>query len=511
MRFQNQTSFSIELRLKRLKVKDMYNSLLGATDATQEIMLSLREELPESAIIEYLSFKGFREPDSALKTLDLLIEHISTGKTMRERTLLRKAVPAFLELTARSVNKDRVLGMLASFIEKIGHHPSYIDLLLQRPDTREILITIFSSSTYLTRLLLSLENLEGIFEFPDIRTDYPSVRKRLIDALNRSANPLNVIRELKDIEELKSGMLFLKGFIDVYGLLRGLSMLAMNIIRATVHHLRIGKGFAVIGLGGFGASEMNFSSDLDLLFLSSRQMSSAENSLKPAEAVIRYLSEYTPGGFAYKVDMRLRPDGSKGVLVNDIEGYRKYYGKHAQLWEIQSLLRARPIAGDTELIREFYALRRQILIRRCDEATGHAMSDMRQRIIHEVSRESAGYDVKNGPGGIKEIEFLIQYLQMRHMKEQPALAAYNTVAAIMLLMRYGMIDAQTGELLLQAHKFFRTVDTLLRLNEEDVLRINSEIIDIICGFLRLSPVNELFLKVDRMRMEVSGMTKGYYR
>jgi glutamate-ammonia-ligase adenylyltransferase len=510
MHFQDKTAFSAELKLKRLKVRDMYNSLLGSTETAQEVMLTLSEELPLDAILDYLSFKGFRNPDAALKNIEALHDYISTGKTMRERNLLRKTVPAFFEQVVKSVNKDRSLGMLVSFIRKIGNHESYTDLLLRRNDTREILVDTFSASTYLTRSLLSLENLEGIFEYPDIRMDFRSLQGRLKIASGQAGDASNIIREFKVTEELKAGMLFLKGFLDAYGFSRALNMLASAVIRAVVRFLHIKKNFAVIGLGGFGAGELNIGSDLDLMFVGTQKKLSVTRKKYHAEELIRLLSEYTSQGFAYKVDMRLRPEGSKGILVNNMEGLRNYFIKHAHPWEIQSLLRAKPVAGDANLMRAFRHLKRQIILRRGSEITGSGTRDMRMRIIREISKEASGYDLKNGPGGIKEIEFLIQYLQLTHVSAQPDLIVHNPVTAARLLGRYNILDSDTVDLLLHGHRFLRTVDTLLRLNEEDVLKINSELADIIMKFLNLRSKVELIEKIEKTRKKVIGITEIFY-
>jgi glutamate-ammonia-ligase adenylyltransferase len=515
MHFEDKTAFTAELRLRRLKVRDMYNSLLGETDTTQEIMLSLPDELPEDSILDYLSFKGFKNPGFALKNMNALLEQISIGKTIRERTLLRKTISAFLENVVKSPNKDRALSMLVTFIQKTGNHESFIDLLMKRNDTREIIIGTFSTSTYLTRLLLNLENLEGIFEYPDIRIDFKSLQERLITAIDHTGDPLNALREFKAIEELKSGMLFLKGFLDTYGFMHKLSMLADIIIRAISRYLCADKGFAVIGIGGFGARELNIGSDLDLLFVNScdeisrhREIPHREKGI--AEELIRYLSEYTEKGFVYKVDLRLRPDGSRGMLMNDIDGYRNYYLKSAQPWEIQSLIRTRPVAGDMNLLRAFQQLRRQIIILKGGDISGFDIKSMRKRIIREISKESSGYDLKNGPGGIKEMEFLTQYLQLKHAASKPALIIHNTVTAIRRLMKYKMIERDKGEFLLYAYRFLKTVDTLLRLNEKDVLKTNSELIDIITTFLNLKSKDELTKNIEDIRQKVIKVTRRFY-
>jgi glutamate-ammonia-ligase adenylyltransferase len=420
--------------------------------------------------------------------------------------LLRKVVPPFLDEVFKAANKDRALTQLLAFIDKIGGHEAYTELLQQRKDTREAIVQTFSASIYLTRLLLKLENLEGVFEFPDIRMNFRSMQERLI-AMFPYNDPLKVIRDFKAAEELKAGMLFLNGHKDAYGLMDTLSSVADVIMRAVVNLLCADKGFAVIGSGGYGAGELNFGSDLDLMFIHIPGDASLPDSQCPnpgtfAEEFIKILTEYTDSGVAYKVDMRLRPDGSRGVLMNDIAGYSAYYFKSAQPWEIQSLLKARPIAGDRCLISVFNELRKNVIRRRRREIDGAGIKAMRHRIVRELSKERQGYDIKLGPGGIKEIEFIVQFLQLKYADIFPDIILHNTRAALKRLILHKLIDGKTGDVLLQSHRFLRTIDILLRLNGEDVLKTNSEFPDIIIKFLNLKSHDELIEKIESIRRQL---------
>jgi len=365
-------------------------------------------------------------------------------------------------------------------------------------------------STYLTRSLLSLDNLEGIFEYPDIRMDYNFLQERLVTLLSSSYSPLDAIREIKTIEELKSGMLYLDNTFDTHQFSAGLSSLAETIVKALTSQLNMDNKFAVIGLGAFGAGELNIDSDLDLMFIHTNDRTLSVPDKGSLEELIKFLSAYTAHGFAYRVDTRLRPDGSKGTLANDLSGYKRYYLKSAQPWEIQSLLRARPVAGDMDLINAFQQMKKQVILQRCNEIRGSDVEHMRKRIIREVSRETAGYDIKNGPGGIKEIEFLVQYLQLKHVPELPDLIIQNTETAIKHLTKSSILDSDPGDLLSNAYTFLRTVDTLLRLNDENVLKINSEIIDIIIRFLNLASKDALTNKIKDTRQKVFEITKKFY-
>jgi glutamate-ammonia-ligase adenylyltransferase len=444
-----------------------------------------------------------------------LREQISTCKTSRERTLLRNTIPAFLELIIGSVRRDAALGTLVSFIDRVGHHESFIDLLLQRNDTREAIAEIFSTSSYLSRMLLSHGSLEAIFEYPNMHTDLRSSGELLSAALSRTADPLAAIREFKSTEELRCGMPFLKGLLNACAFTHRLSMLADTIIRAIVSFFRAEHDFAVIGLGAYGARELNIGSDLDLLFISSgdgmqRANMPSSSAGGVAHELIRFLSGYTEKGFAYKTDMRLRPDGSAGILANNIEGYKSYYFSAAQPWEVQSLLRARPVAGDMRLLREFMQIRKQVVLQRGQEVQGSVIQAMRRRIIEEVSKESSGYDIKNGPGGIKEIEFLIQYLQMKHAEGRPDLIVHDTNYAFQRLGKYAILDRKTGDFLLQSHGFLKAVDTLLRLNDEVVVRADSELLGVIGRFLQMKSTDLLLKRIDETRQKVYRIAQTRY-
>ncbi|MBE0448327.1 MAG: bifunctional [glutamate--ammonia ligase]-adenylyl-L-tyrosine phosphorylase/[glutamate--ammonia-ligase] adenylyltransferase [Actinobacteria bacterium] len=497
MGFCNEREFISELKLKRLMVRDMYNSLLGEDDIQPEVTVLLEDELTDNEIRDYLSFKGFKDPNLALKNIKALNDQISLGKTIRQRTILRNIIPMFLEQVVKLENRDGVLSTFTTFIEKVGGHESYIDLLSRRPDTMKLIVGTLSKSSYLTRSLLSHENLESLFEYPDIRMDYGSIRERLLGVLQIDLDPMSTVREFRIIEEMRAGMLFLEGILDVEGLSNKLSTLADTIVRTTLRYLGAVEDFAIVALGRSGAGELSIGSDLDLIFISDR-----EKSNRLAEELIKFLSEYTAKGIVYKVDMRLRPDGSKGILVNSIEGYRNYYLKSAHPWEIQALLRARTIAGDRDSLRAFNNLKRQVIIQRGSEVTGPYIEDMRSRIVSKLSKESNGYDIKLGPGGIEEIQFLIQYLQLEHAAKHPDLITHKTVNAVKRLIRHSILDSDTAELLLHAYGFMRTVETLLRFNEEHTLKPNSNLVTIIAEFLDLKSGDELVRQIEETRNKV---------
>jgi glutamate-ammonia-ligase adenylyltransferase len=139
-----------------------------------------------------------------------------------------------------------------------------------------------------------------------------------------------------------------------------------------------------------------------------------EVNTKTAQRLLRMLISYTREGIAYSVDTRLRPEGSKGPLVSSVESFRNYYGKAAAFWEFQALLKARPVAGDKQTALLFMGMASETLAARGPEVKASDIIQMRERIQRELSKETEGYDVKLGPGGIEEIEFVVQYMQLKN-------------------------------------------------------------------------------------------------
>jgi glutamate-ammonia-ligase adenylyltransferase len=506
MGFANSEEFYSELKLKRLKVRDMYNSLLGGPGSKPEASVFLEGELKDREIVDYLSFKGFLDTAQALQSIKAIKDQISLGKTIRERTLLNRTVPMFLEEILKVANKDRSLSLFATLISKIGGFESYMDLFSKHPAIIELVVKVFNESTYLSRAMLSLDNLESIFEYPDVSMDRRSLNKRLNESLKLSADIKmdikNVVREYKSVEELKIGTMFLTNQIDIDVFSSKLSLLADTIVKTVLKELNGLDELAVVGLGRMGAAEMNIGSDLDLIFVSEKTSIKNKKAVEIASEIIKVLSEFTSKGVAYQLDMRLRPDGSKGILVNDIKGYRNYYLKVAHPWEIQALLRARTIAGKPELLRSFNAMRREVIKKRGREVTAEYIKDMRNRILKGIAKESAGYDIKRGPGGLEEIQFMVQYLQLQGAGKYSSLITHRTSCALRQLTKCDKIDKALAGRVLQASRFLRTVEAIVRLNEEKVLKKDSDLTGPIAEFFGYAKPEDLLGEIDKARVDM---------
>ena len=222
-----------------------------------------------------------------------------------------------------------------------------------------------------------------------------------------------------------------------------------------------GLGFVVIALGKLGGEELNYSSDIDLLFLAS---DNARDYLRLGQRLIEALASMTPEGFLYRVDMRLRPWGQDGTLVTSLDHYLAYLKSSALLWEKQALLKARPIAGDLLLGEEALKQIGTVIFGENPEtvrASVYAMKQRTEEILRAKGRDWG--EVKLGEGSIRDVEFVAQFLQLAHGGENPRLRERATLKALPRLAQAGLLTAHESRVLADGYVFLRTVEHYLQL------------------------------------------------
>jgi glutamate-ammonia-ligase adenylyltransferase len=189
------------------------------------------------------------------------------------------------------------------------------------------------------------------------------------------------------------------------------------------------------------------------------------------QRVLHLLTAHTAAGLLYEIDMRLRPSGASGLLVSPVEAFGEYQRKDAWTWEHQALVRARPVGGDPEMADAFARIRRQVLCRDRDPVQlAREVADMRDRIRREQKggrAEEVEFDLKQGRGGLVDIEFLVQYLVLRHAPRHESLLAWtDNVRLIRTLNRAGVLDDDTAALLRTAYLTFRSKMHRLSLQQQ---------------------------------------------
>jgi|Deesub1362B_J571_1020462.scaffolds.fasta_scaffold00302_37 glutamate-ammonia-ligase adenylyltransferase len=498
MKFRDSEEFLTDLRIRRRQIKSMYNSLLGTEeDIYAEAMTILMGELNDEELKGYLSFRGIKDLNSGLRSLKGLQQQLTSFRTEKERALMRRIVPLFWEEALRSVNPDDAVMFVEKFFNTFGSKAVFLSWFHDQPLFIKGIVRIFALSTYLTRLFLSDQTyLSLLIEDPSIRKSLKSIREQLDRFCLQNRELQTLLAEYRGTEEFRLGLFFLMDILSLEDLTRYITNLAEAIIAKAVQQSGAENRLMVIGMGKLGGREMNFGSDIDLLFVVEK-----EDDPRGAEKVMKLLTSYTEKGPPYRVDMRLRPDGSKGTLSKTLEGYKGYYLKRAQPWEVQALIKARPISGLPEQRKSFMKTLWSVFEKRSQEVSYSYIRQMRERIIREVSHEKEGIDIKFGPGGIEEIEFFVQWLQISNLTTNPSLWVQNTEVAIGRLTKAGILPPDTASELLNAYQYLRKLEIILRLNEESVIKEASKT-RIIARFMGHRDEKELLERINSIRQKV---------
>jgi glutamate-ammonia-ligase adenylyltransferase len=235
--------------------------------------------------------------------------------------------------------------------------------------------------------------------------------------------------------------------------------------------------FAVIGYGKLGGKELGYASDLDIIFLHDDEHEQAqENYARLAQRLNNWLTSRTAAGVLFETDLRLRPDGASGLMVSSIEAFRKYQRETAWVWEHQALTRARFCAGDASVGAAFELERRAILRLKRDPAKlREEVLSMRQELLEGHPNRTELFDLKHDPGGMIDIEFIVQYLVLAHANRHSALTANDgNIALLKLAASLGLIPADAAGEVGSAYREFRRLQHALRLNGARFARVPPE-------------------------------------
>ncbi|NOT54010.1 MAG: bifunctional [glutamate--ammonia ligase]-adenylyl-L-tyrosine phosphorylase/[glutamate--ammonia-ligase] adenylyltransferase, partial [Deltaproteobacteria bacterium] len=237
--------------------------------------------------------------------------------------------------------------------------------------------------------------------------------------------------------------------------------------------------FVVFGMGKFGGEELNFSSDIDLIYLYERDdgftTGGSKGTTQPrmfftqlAQRLTRTLSDLIAGGRVFRVDLRLRPDGDNGAMVNSLPNTMLYYESWGQTWERVALLKARPVAGDKALGEQFLHDISPFVFRRyLDFSTIQDIKEMKGRVERALpSGEHNGFNVKLGRGGIREVEFVAQAIQLLHVGKDPQVRMRSTLAGLDRLVERKYLAASDGAALQGAYRFLRHVEHKLQMVQD---------------------------------------------
>ncbi len=413
-----------------------------------------------------------------------------------------RLVPLAIESAAGGGNADATLERLLVFLEGISRRESYLALLEEYPQARAQLTALMRASPWVAQYLTQYPIL--LDELLDARTlntppDWPALAALLHAAVNDAEDDaerqMDVLRHFKHAQTMRLVAQDLAGTLPLETLSDHLSDLACVILAETVRLAWQGvrqrhrpvPAFAVIGYGKLGGKELGYASDLDLVFLYDDDApEAAENYARLAQRISTYLTSVTAAGQLYDTDLRLRPDGASGLLVSTLPGFRDYQMKQAWVWEHQALTRARFTAGDTAIGDAFEAIRRDVLCRPRDlQALRAEIVAMREKMHAAHPNRSGLFDVKHDPGGIVDVEFIVQYLVLGQAHRHAALAGnIGNLALLKLAAQLQLIAPVPADAAHAAYREFRRLQHTLRLQGERYARVPRESVDLHAAAVR---------------------------
>jgi glutamate-ammonia-ligase adenylyltransferase len=513
MGFNDLEPFISELNRHRQVVHAHFQMLLESSDAEEHqneadapMDAIWQDGAGTRSIDEILLQMGYQQPQEVRQLLEYLRNAPETKSlSSRGRQRLDKLVPRFLKEIGLQKNSLETLRRVVDLIKTIERRTSYLALLVENPTALTHLVKLSNASPWIATFLARHPVL--LDELLDPRTLYlPPQKKEMKSGLRQRLAQVPLedleyqIEQLcifKQVNVLRVATADVTGTLPLMRVSDYLSEIAECILGEVVdlawNHLvakhgtpvcrlgnkACGQGFAVIAYGKLGGLELGYGSDLDLVFLhagTQEQTSGGKTAIDSAQffnrlgqRVIHILTSHTRAGKAYEIDTRLRPSGSSGILVSHIDAFGSYQLEEAWTWEHQALIKARPVCGDDVLAGRFETIRRNVLARRRSrEKLTAEVAKMRERMRKELLKSEKGIlDLKQAPGAMVDIEFLVQFLVLLHSHKYSGLLKWtDNVRLIQALIETGAMDEYTAHVLKHAYLIYRAAAHQLSLQEK---------------------------------------------
>ncbi|EJN06407.1 bifunctional [glutamate--ammonia ligase]-adenylyl-L-tyrosine phosphorylase/[glutamate--ammonia-ligase] adenylyltransferase [Herbaspirillum sp. YR522] len=446
------------------------------------------------AIGDALQLVGFpaAEIGEAAKRLVLLwqsprMQSLPEQSRLRLNTVINAALPL---VSALHYDHLAAFTRLLDFLDAIARRAAYLALLTEYPHALKRLVRMIGASgwaaTYLTQHPILLDELlddRNLKAASDWVAFAAHCQRQLDTAPGDTERQMDILRELHHTELFRLLAQDLEGDWSVEKLADELSALADILVDVTIkavwqtiaqRHREVPR-FAVVAYGKLGGKELGYVSDLDLVFLyDDDDQEAPAHYAKLAQRFITWMTSHTPAGTLFDIDVALRPDGASGLLVSSLASFEKYQLNSAWIWEHQALTRARFCAGDAAIGERFEALRERVLRQPRDAARlEEEVLSMRRRMREAHPNRSALFDLKHDEGGMIDIEFMVQYLVLRHAHQYPQLTGdIGNIALLKLAAQLGLIEATMAAEAANAYRIFRRLQHQIRLQGSERAHID---------------------------------------
>lgn len=478
----------------------------------------LRNRLLESwdsglSAVQWADFLRLENFTQAAELAEQLAAFSKSATALRidsvSRQRLRRFMPALLLIVKESERPLRALARTLGIVEKILRRSAYLALLNENQPALARLVSLCERSAYIAEQIARHPVLLDELLDPRIHAAQPCRSEFDTELQQRLASGRNEDSEaqMELLSQFQRANLFhiaVADFNDSLPIMKvsdALTELAETIIdyalRVALRDLtnRHGEptyvldgavhkaGFGIIAYGKLGGLELSYKSDLDLVFLhdscGTKQMTNGDKPLENSMFFVRlvrrlvhFLTTRTRSGALYEIDTRLRPDGQSGLLVTSTDAFERYQEENAWTWEHQALLRARAVAGSPAVAAEFDRIRADTLTRRVRrDALRGDVASMRERMRQELDKsDTARFDLKQGQGGIGDIEFIVQYLVLQHAHEHERVIHYSdNIRQLEDLAATGCIGESVAAELQEIYRTYRLRLHRLTLNDKTPL------------------------------------------
>jgi [glutamine synthetase] adenylyltransferase / [glutamine synthetase]-adenylyl-L-tyrosine phosphorylase len=448
----------------------------------------------DPATLATLSNMGFSQPATVIECVRGWHHgRVRAIRSARARELLTEMQPHLIEALSATANPDQAFSGFDRFLADLPSSVQLFSLLKQHPALLDLVATIMGTAPRLSRVLSHRGRvLDAVMDpgFFGQRSDAASYQlmsdSEFVAASFEQA--LDRARILGSEQAFLIGVRVLTGTINASDAGSAYAQLADQLIEAlagrvasemvSLHGSVSGRGAAVVALGKLGGREMTAASDLDLIVIydsdtdappsnGPKQLAPAQYFARLTQRLIGAFTVPTAEGALYEIDMRLRPSGQKGPVATQLSSFIDYQHQEAWTWEHMALTRARVVSGSPALRSAIDAAIRNVLCRPRDRAKiSTDVRDMRHRIV-EAKGTLDPWDLKQVRGGLVDIEFIVQYLQLVHAATDPGVLDQNTIIALEKLRDRALIAPATAATLLAAAQRLNNLTQVLRLSLVD--------------------------------------------
>jgi len=507
MRFASAPAFRAALDAHRIEAGRQFESVFGAADADAGTDAGTDAEwrsvwdAPDvtDEHVAQLGRAGFDDPPALLGTLARAragTRYSALPAQSKER--FDKLVPRMLAAATASpggTGAQATFMRLLSLLEAVARRSAYLALVIEHPPLIPRLAGLMGASAwaadYLTRhpiLLDELLDARVLMKEPDHDAWRAELARMLAENAGDQEREMDALRHFQHAQSFRLLAQDLAGQLTIERLADHLSALADVVLEATLaacwRHLAGADAppprFAIIGYGKLGGKELGYASDLDIVFVYDVEADDPDGDAKLArysrlaQRMNTWLTSNTPAGQLYDTDLRLRPDGAKGLIASSLGAFKRYQREQAWTWEHQALTRARWCAGDPAIGAAFEAEREAILRLPRDRAKlAEEVVSMRRRMHEGHPNPTALFDLKHDPGGMVDIEFVVQYLVLAHAHDQPRLTGnLGNIALLRIAGELGLVPADLAARVADAYREYRKVQHAVRLTGAPHVRVD---------------------------------------